>query len=293
MHLMFRASSIRAVGHSVPLLLFVFLASVCTVQGVAAAPQAELWPRWEAHDAQSTTIIDHSEWGRIIDRYLVTGTESGVNLFRYADVSDTDRSALQAYIDRLSEVEVSRLNRDEQIAYWLNLYNAVTVELILEHYPVDSIRDITISGSAFNRHPWDAVLVEVEGEDLTLNDIEHRIIRPIWQDPRIHYAVNCASIGCPNLQPEPFTGANYRDLFDIAAGEYINHPRGARFEGNRLHLSEIFNWYSEDWDDDIAVIVGHLLEYAEDSLAEQLRSFADGGYRGRIAYSYDWNLNEP
>jgi hypothetical protein len=283
----------RAFVHSVPFFLFAFLLLVLTGQNAVAAPKAELWPRWEAHDAQSTTIIDHAEWGQIIDRYLVTGTDSGVNLFRYADVSDSDRSALQDYIDRLAAVEVSGLNRDEQIAYWLNLYNAVTVELILEHYPVDSIRDINISGSAFNRHPWDATRVEVEGEGLTLNDIEHRIIRPIWQDPRIHYAVNCASIGCPNLQPEPFTAANYRELFDIAAAEYINHPRGMRFEGNRLHLSEIFNWYSEDWDDDISVIVSHLLEYADADRAEQLRSFADGGYRGRVEYAYDWNLNEP
>ena len=278
----------RSLRLSVVLVLGLFVVPFLT-----AAPQAELWPRWEAHDSGSSTVIDHSAWGDFLDRYLVTGTSSGVNLVRYASVSAADRTALQRYIANMSTVAVSELNRDEQMAYWLNLYNAVTVELILEHYPVDSIRDIGISGSAFNRHPWDAALVQVEGEDLSLNDIEHRIIRPVWQDPRIHYGVNCASIGCPNLHPEPFTGENYRGIFDDLAQAYINHPRGARFEGNRLHLSEIFNWYSEDWDDSIEVIVDHLLEYAEGELETDLRAFARGGYRGRVNYAYDWNLNEP
>ena len=271
----------------------VIVLGIGAVPLLTAAPQAELWPRWEAHDSASSTVVDHSEWGLFLDRYLVTGTSSGVNLVRYADVSAGDRRVLQNYIERLSSVAVSELDRDEQMAYWLNLYNALTVELVLEHYPVDSIRDINISGPVFNRHPWDASLVRVEGEDLSLNDIEHRIIRPIWQDPRIHYAVNCASIGCPNLHPEPFTGENYRRIFDNAARDYINNPRGARFEGTRLHLSEIFNWYSEDWDDSMEVIVDHLLEYAEGDLARNLRSFAEGGYRGRVRYAYDWSLNEP
>ena len=280
-----RRTGIRALSG---LLLF-----CVSAYGLSAAPQAELWPRWEAHDPDSSAVVDHSDWGVFLDRYLLTETASGVNLVRYADVTSADRALLQRYIEHLAGTPVSQLNRDEQMAFWLNLYNAVTVELILSHYPVDSIRDINISGPVFNRHPWDAPLVQVEGVELTLNDIEHRIIRPIWQDPRIHYAVNCASIGCPNLHPVPFTGTNYRELFDVAADEYINHPRGARFENGRLHLSEIFNWYSEDWDDSIEVIVSHLLEYANGNLARELRAFADGGHRGRVRYAYDWALNEP
>lgn len=258
-----------------------------------AAPQAERWPRWEEHNPNSDATVDHSQWADFLDRYLETDTSSGVNLVRYADVTPSDRRSLQSYIAMLEDVMVSDLNRDEQMAYWLNLYNAVTVELILEHYPVDSIRDINISGSVFNRHPWDAELVEVEGEALTLNDIEHRIIRPVWEDPRIHYVVNCASIGCPNLQPTPFTGDTYDAVFDEAAREYLTHPRGVRFEGDTLYLSSIFDWYSEDWDDSKQVIVDHILEYAEGSTAARLQTFADEGYDGRVRYEYDWALNEP
>ncbi|MFN2311696.1 MAG: DUF547 domain-containing protein [Spirochaetia bacterium] len=278
-------------------LVFAFL-TIGTV-AVWTAPQAELWPRWEAHNAASNDIIDHSTWAEFLERYLVTEHASGVNRVRYSEVSAPDLERLNSYISQLESVAVSGLNRNEQMAYWLNMYNAVTVRLILDHYPVESIRDIKISGSVFNRHPWDAKLVRVEGEELSLNDIEHRIIRPIWQDARIHYAVNCAALGCPNLLPVPFSGENYSDQFDVAAREYINHPRGARFASVRLHASSIFDWYEDDFrlaqstEGDIAGVVSHMLEYAEPDLAEQLRNYQEAEYSPQPRYDYDWNLNEP
>ena len=256
-----------------------------------AAPQAELWPRWEAHDPDSTRVVDHDEWGAFLSEWLVVGDRSGVNLVRYGAVTADARAGLQAYIRSLEAVAVSTLDRDEQIAYWTNLYNAVTIELILEHYPVSSIRDIRISGSALNRHPWDAPLVSVEGERISLNDIEHRIMRPIWDDPRIHYAVNCASIGCPNLQPEPFTGANWDELYTRAAREYINHPRGIDLSGSRPLFSSIYDWYQVDFGGSIAGVVEHAIRYANPQLAGQLRAFSDRGHRGRPRFEYDWSLN--
>ena len=258
-----------------------------------AAPQAELWPRWLEHDAASQRTVDHGEWGRFLERYLVTGTSDRINRVRYAEVSSADRVRLQRYIRSLSNQPVSQLNRDEQLAYWTNLYNALTVELILEHYPVDSIRDITISGSVLNRHPWDAALISVEGEHLSLNDIEHRIMRPIWQDPRIHYVVNCASLGCPNLVAVPFTAENWQLLADQAAAEYINHPRGVDFSGRRPVLSSIFDWYVDDFGGDLPGVVAHVLEHAGTDVARAAREFAAAGYSGRVRYSYDWSLNEP
>ncbi|MFW5812572.1 MAG: DUF547 domain-containing protein, partial [Alkalispirochaetaceae bacterium] len=177
-----------------------------------AAPQAELWPRWEAHDPASSATVDHADWGEFLDRYLVTNHPSGVNRVRYGSVSAADRRALQSYIQELEATPVSELNRDEQLAFWINIYNAATVELILANYPVDSIRDI--GGGLMRKGPWDDPLLTVEGEELTLNDVEHRIIRPIWQDERIHYVVNCASIGCPNLYPEPITADNWDRVFE-------------------------------------------------------------------------------
>mgnify|MGYP006276035653 FL=1 len=251
-----------------------------------AAPQAELWPRWEAHDASSEETIDHSAWGDFLDQYLIADHPSGVNRVPYGDVSPADHRSLQDYLDRLQEVAVSGLNRDEQLAYWINLYNAATVDLILDNYPVDSIRDI--GEGMFSQGPWDDELLRVEGEALTLNDVEHRIIRPIWQDERIHYVVNCASIGCPNLYPEPLTADNWRPVFEESAVDYITHPRGMMFDGNRLVLSEIYNWYVADFGDSLDGVVNHLVEYVDAETAERLRAFD-----GRVRYEYDWSLNEP
>lgn len=259
---------------------------------LGAAPQAELWPRWEAHTAGSSRTVDHDAWAGFLERYLVTDTPDGVNRVRYGEVSSADRRALQQYISSLEAIPVSELDRPEQLAFWTNLYNAVTVELILDHYPVKSIRDIKISGSMLNRHPWDAELTEVEGVALTLNDIEHRIMRPIWQDPRIHYVVNCASIGCPNLWPEPFRGDTWDAIAEAAARAYVNHPRGVDFSGRRPVLSSIYDWYSDDFGGNIEGVVDHVLRYAEGERARQARRFAEGGHRGRVSYDYDWDINE-
>jgi hypothetical protein len=252
-----------------------------------AAPDADLWPRWQAHDPGSTRTIDHSRWASFLDEYLVIGHSSGVNRVRYAEVSRTDANSLDAYVARLQRVSVSGLDRDEQFAFWVNLYNAYTVKLILDYYPVESIRDIDLSG-LFTRGPWDKKLMEVEGEELSLNDIEHRILRPIWQDPRIHYVVNCASIGCPNLPPDPLTASNLENVLERAADEYINHPRGASVEGNMLYLSSIYDWYEEDFDGSLEGVKDHILEYAERALAREIRN-----HDGRVRYRYDWALNEP
>ena len=170
------------------------------------APKANLWDRWTVHDPAATTPIDHSAWDKLLVTY-VSEHADGVNRVAYARVTDTDRATLTKYIADLQAISISRYGRGEQLAYWINLYNALTVELILDYHPVDTIRDINISPGLFSFGPWDKKLISVENERLSLNDIEHRILRPIWRDPRIHYSVNCAAIGCPNLQRVAFTSA--------------------------------------------------------------------------------------
>lgn len=265
---------------------FVIVQFLLVAGYVVAAPQAELWPRWEAHNPASSITVEHGEWGAFLDRYLVTGHPSGVNRVRYGSVSQSDRRVLQSYLDKLQATPVSELSRDEQLAFWINLYNAATVDLILDHYPVESIRDI--GGGVMSRGPWDDPLLRVEGEELTLNDVEHRIIRPIWQDERIHYVVNCASIGCPNLYPEPLTAANWERVFEESAEAYTTHDRGARFRRNRLILSSIYDWYVADFGDSVEGVIAHLTDYVDPALAARLEN-----HDGRVSYEYDWSLNEP
>ncbi|HER63264.1 MAG TPA: DUF547 domain-containing protein, partial [Desulfobacteraceae bacterium] len=166
-------------------------------------------------------------------------------------------------------------------------YNALTVQVILNHYPVKSIMDIDISPGFFSNGPWDAKLLTIKGEKVSLNDIEHRILRPIFKDNRIHYAVNCASLGCPDLQPVAYTAANTEKLLEAGARAYINSPRGARMEKGRLYVSSIYKWFRVDFGGSEDGVIKHLLQYAEDDLAESLRTY-DKGLRD----DYDWSLND-
>src|SRR6185503_17839522 len=132
-------------------------------------------------------------------------------------------AALDAYVEKMQGVAIRTFCRPEQRAYWANLYNATTVKVVLDHYPVDSIMKINISPGLFAKGPWKKKLLKVEGEEVSLDDVEHRILRPIWKDPRTHYSVNCASLGCPNLQPHAFTAATLDAMLDEAARGYVNH----------------------------------------------------------------------
>ena len=257
-----------------------------------AAPKSELWPRWQTHNAENREVIDHSAWGIILKKYLVTSQltmESsapvGINLLQYGGVSKIDYDLLKIYLTTLEGIPISSFSRPEQRAFWINLYNAATVNLILEHYPVESITNISFSFFSFG--PWDEELLTIEGEELSLNDIEHRILRPIWQDPRIHYALNCASMGCPNLQPLAFTAKNTDSLLETGASEYINHPRGAKTEDKKLWLSKIFEWYQDDYGGNEAGVLIHIQKYAKENLANSL--YED---ELEIEYHYDWRLNE-
>ncbi|MEM7528007.1 MAG: DUF547 domain-containing protein, partial [Pseudomonadota bacterium] len=150
--------------------------------------------RWTRHGSGGDP--DHGAWGSYLSRYLRTGTSDGVNLFDYAGAAG-DRGALKGYLDAMQKVAPTSLSRDAAMAYWLNLYNAVTIDVVLDAYPVSSIRKV--NGGLFNTGPWGDDVIRIEGQDLSLDDIEHGILRPVWRDARIHYGVNCASIGCPNL----------------------------------------------------------------------------------------------
>ncbi|MET0501958.1 MAG: DUF547 domain-containing protein [Candidatus Binatia bacterium] len=251
-----------------------------------AAPKAELWPRWQKHDPADKQKIDHGLWDGFLRKNVIAPHPSGINRVRYQDVSKQDREALRTYLQNLQGLPISGYNRAEQKAFWINLYNALTVELILSRFPVASIRDINISPGLFIKGPWGAKLVAVEGEKLALDDIEHRILRPIWQDSRVHYALNCASLGCPNLQPTAYTGDNTEALLGKAAREFINHPRGVAIKNGKLHVSSIYVWFQADFGAGAEGLMEHWTEYADEPLAGALIN-----YSGGLEHDYDWRLN--
>ena len=243
---------------------------------------------WEKFDSANTTTIDHSDWQAILDTYLVTDDPSGIHLFDYQalQANTADRQRLNQYLERLQELDPRQYARDVQMAYWINLYNAVTVRVVVDAYPVESILQIH-NGETPDSGPWKDIHATVAGIPLTLDNIEHDILRPIWQDNRIHYAVNCASLGCPNLAAETFTAANLNRLMDECAKDFVNHLRAVELLDEAFGVtSSLYFWYMEDFGDSEAGVLAHLQKYADEDLAEQLKSFD-----GSLDHEYDWRLN--
>ena len=249
------------------------------------APQPEADQFWDVSAEGNTAVIDHSDWQYLLEEYVISDDPSGVNLVDYQNLLEDDKAVLDHYIDQLSSIDPRTYNRAEQHAYWINLYNALTVQLIIENYPAESITKLGASPLSFG--PWDDNIITLAETELSLNDIEHGILRPLWNDYRVHFAVNCASIGCPNLQAMAFTADNSEALLDQAAGEYLAHPRGARFEDGTLILSSIFDWYGIDFGDDQGQVLETLSQHAPSAIANELAEYADD-----ITYEYNWQLND-
>jgi hypothetical protein len=253
----------------------------------AAAPASKLiderWTRFGDGPAP-----DNGAWAAFLGRHLRTGTPSGINLLDYA-AAKADRASVSGYVEALAQARPTAMTREAAMAYWINLYNAVTVDRVLEAYPVASIRDIGggFIGGLFGAGPWDETLVSVEGAGLSLNDIEHGILRPVFEDPRIHYGVNCASLGCPNLAPEPYAAARLDAMLDAGARAYVGHPRGVEATAEGLVVSSIYDWFREDFGGDEAGVIRHLRRYAPRTKAERLEEA--GGIAGD---RYDWALND-
>ena len=254
------------------------------VPAVLAAPAAHLWPRWVAHDENAAAAIDHSRYDAFLKKYVVPHTQ-GPNGVRYAEVSDVDREALDDYLQAMQAIDIDDYSRPVQRAYWINLYNAKTLELVIATYPTDSIRDI--GGGIFTSGPWKKKLLQVNDEKLSLNDIEHRILRPIWHDGLTHYGVNCASISCPSLRANAYTADNLYSALRANARDYVNSAQGVAIDDGRVTVSTLYDWYGEDFGHNTRGIVSHLRQYAEPTLSARLDML------GRIDdYAYDWALND-
>ena len=260
-----------------------------SLNALAGAPKAKLVDFWNTSNEQSELSVDHSIWQNILDNYLDNQHASGINRVDYQMLKNEAFAQLEKYLDYLQQQKPTTLNKPEQKAYWINLYNATTVHLITKNLPVKSIKEINPLGLSFGMGPWNMELLEIEGRKVSLNDIEHGILRPIWQDNRLHYALNCASIGCPNLLKTAFTASNTEQLLNLGASKYINHPRAAKLiEKNILQLSSIYKWYMDDFGGDYEKLLEHLLKFANPELKKLLSEPVK-----KFTHYYDWGLNKP
>ena len=191
---------------------------------------------------------------------------------------------LDTALAALGHVDAAALPPKAQFAYYINVYNAWTLKLILEHYP--GIRSIKDAGSFF-RSPWKLSFVRLRDGTYSLDDIEHGILRPRFHDPRMHFAVNCASKSCPPLASAPYDGVTLDAQLDAAARAFIDNPHNVSFKDGTLHVSRIFDWYGEDFGG-AAGVWTFIRRFASPSLARDM----DAAARHELAYDpYDWALN--
>ena len=234
---------------------------------------------WISGPAQAQNQVDHSPYALLLKHHVV-GSRVNYDGFK------KDEALLDQYLAHLGTVKPATLSRNEAMAFYINAYNAFTIKLILSKYPdLNSIKEL---GSFFSS-PWDKKFISLGGHKISLDHIEHEILRPQYKDPRIHFAVNCASKGCPPLRNTPYTGRDLNRQLDEQTTAFINNPKRNFFREGTLFLSKIFRWFREDFNDNPAAFVR---QYARGDLKRTLDRAAQGGAKIKLSYlSYDWSLN--
>jgi hypothetical protein len=220
--------------------------------------------------------VDHGIFAELLAKYVKNG------VVNYAGFK-AEEARLDRYLEVLGQADPESLPRQEQFAFYINAYNAWTIKLILTGYPgLKSIKDL---GGLF-QSPWAKEFVRINGKTLSLDDIEHNILRPRFKDPRVHFAINCSAKSCPPLFTEPYRGDMLDAQLTRVTADFLNGPANSRLEGNLLWVSSIFKWFTEDFNNDV---VGFYQKYAQGDLKQKLEAG-----RGRIEVKYldyDWSLN--
>ena len=245
-------------------------------------PQVTLAESYEAKPGGPT--FDHSDFDALLKKHV-----DAEGQFDYRELKK-DPKPLDAYIASLEGAPLDELGRDERLALLINAYNAFTLRLILNHYPLASIKDIP------SDQRWDAVRWKVGGHEWSLNQIEHERIRPHFREPRIHFALVCAAKGCPPLRKEAYVAKRLEEQLEAQARYVHQHERWFRFPdskdskegGQTVHLTELYDWYRGDFEQ----VAGSVLDYAA-RYAPELKSALEAGRTPEIEWiDYDWSLNE-
>ena len=232
------------------------------------------------HLKSSNKLITHEAWTALVKKHV--GADGLVNYKGFI----ADKPALEQYLKTLSDnPPPDSSDPNYKIAYWLNAYNAFTIKLIIDHYPVKSIKDLGGKHQViFINTPWDRKFFSIAGKTMTLNRIEHRILRRDFTEPRIHFALNCASMSCPKLRREAYEGAKLDQQLTSQAREFLSDTSRNKVSEDPPELSAIFSFYGKDmtkWSG--KTLVAFINQYSPVKIKED----------AKIEYlDYDWNLNE-
>ncbi|MBT8387674.1 MAG: DUF547 domain-containing protein [Ignavibacteria bacterium] len=231
----------------------------------------------------------HQLFTKILSDYVING------LVNYKDLKVDIR--LQEYLNQLANADPQKIESEkEQLAFWINAYNAYTLKIICDAYPIESINEIHSGGRIishiFGSTAWDKDIANVNNTKLTLNNIEHEIIRKNFNEPRIHFALVCASISCPKLRNEAFEGHKLDKQLEEQAITFFNDETKNRFDikNKVVYLSKILNWYDDDFGENDEQILLYIGNFLSRNKTEQLKNYL---YDFEIEYmDYDWGLND-
>ena len=238
---------------------------------------------------------DHGVWDILLKKHVVMKDQDRQSSVDYKGFKN-DSALFITYLTSLSIVrmeEYGTWTKDRQLAYLINAYNAFTIKLIIDNYPVESIRDI---GGLFSS-PWKIEFIPLLGKQRSLDEIEHQMIRQkgVFDDPRIHVALVCAAKGCPALQNRAFTGDALSGMLDTAMTRFLSDSTRNRFnaEKKRFEISHIFDWYRDDFKDKYGSLERFLTDHAQTLTQdpESLAVISSGSFKVDFL-DYDWNLND-
>ncbi|MEE9271420.1 MAG: DUF547 domain-containing protein [Candidatus Krumholzibacteria bacterium] len=231
----------------------------------------------------------HAAFSRILSTHVRDGRVDYPTLCRSGH--------LEAYLARLEATDPAAITDDHtRLAFWINAYNAFTLQLICENYPVKSINDLHFAGryvgAVTKKTIWHRDFIVINGEKLSLNDIEHEIIRPRFQDPRAHFALVCASKSCPALSAQAFEGPTLNSQLDEQARIFFAEPGKNHFDTKEkvAHISKILDWYAGDFGANDEEILLFVARYLPDGVAAVIRR-DPAGWKIKHTH-YDWSLNE-
>lgn len=221
--------------------------------------------------------VQHAEWDVLVKKHV-----SKNGMVDYQGFLK-DKKQLQVYLDKLSANRpTSKWSKNEKMAFWINAYNAFTVKLILDNYPIKSIKDIK-RGIPFVNSVWDIAFIPMGKEKIDLNYIEHTILRKEFKDPRIHAAINCASFSCPLLRNEAYYASRLDEQLNDAMRRFVNDSQRNQLDKSNIKISKIFSWFAGDFKLNGSSVVDYLNKYAKKRVQPNAKiDFLE----------YQWELND-
>ena len=240
--------------------------------------QAQEAMKFFMRDGPKATSIDYSHYENFLEKYVTVLTD-GVSYLDYKNINASGHQLLKNQMRLLEGIFITNYKKQTQLAFWLNLYNIIVLDEVLKNYPIDNIRDV--------RNIWTAKRVTVQNLELSLDDIEHKIIRPIFKDYRIHAALNVASISSGKLLKKAY-GYNINQELQDAMAAWLARSDIFRIEGNNIYLVQAFDWYIEDFGNSESAMLNTISQHLIPSTNLQLQRISNK----KIIYDYNWDLND-